>query len=49
MERYPEFLNELRQVYVSLWPIEGAASACEVTPRGPIAWLHNLALPREQS
>ncbi len=44
MERDPEFLNELRQVYVSLRPIEGAAPACEVTRRGPIAWSHNIGL-----
>jgi hypothetical protein len=32
----------LRQVWVSLRPIEGATSSCEVTLRGPVAWGYGM-------
>jgi len=34
----------IRQVFLSLQPIEGATPSCEVTLRSPVAWSHNQDL-----
>lgn len=34
----------LRQVWVSLRPIEGATPSCEVTLRGPVAWSYGMGV-----
>jgi hypothetical protein len=37
-------LSAVRQVFLSVRPIEGDTPSCEVTLRGPIAWSHNIGL-----
>ena len=37
-------MSAVRQVFVSVRPIEGDTPSCEVTLRGPIAWAANIGL-----